>query len=106
MLKKNCSSSLEWTEESQGVFNSNTKTCKPLWNSESRRNSILQGRAYKLITQYQIVSTENIHTANIQTKQIVFRNAYIFVTTISKQRDHEFEIDQGRGYGRVWKEKR
>lgn len=52
-----------------------------------------------------MVSTENIHRANIQTKQIVFRNTYVFVTILSKQRDHELGIDQGRGYGRVWKEK-
>lgn len=97
---------LQWTEVSPKVRNPNTKTYKLLRDSERGRNSLPQGRTYRLIKQYQTVSTENTHTANIQTKQIVFRNTNIFVTTISKQREHEFERDQGRGYGRILKEKR
>lgn len=57
---------------------------------------------------YQMIIPENIHTTNIQTEQVIFRNRYvciyIVVTIISGERGHEFEREKQSVYRKVWRE--
>jgi hypothetical protein len=51
------------------------------------------GKRTPIVTQYQICSSENIHTSNI-------------IYTTNKKRGHEFEGEQRGIYGRAWREER
>lgn len=60
--------------------------------SESGRKCLIQGRAHRLVSQYQMVSPENVHTGNsIQANQVIFRNicgytyTYVYVITINEK---------------------
>lgn len=54
-----------------------TKNHRQLRIAEGGRNNFLQGKAYQLVFQYQIVSFENRDTNNvIQTERVIFRNVY------------------------------
>lgn len=59
---------------------------------ESGRKSLIRGRAHRLVSQYQMVSPENVHTGNIiQANQVIFRNicaytyTYVYVITINEK---------------------
>jgi hypothetical protein len=97
-----------------------TENCRPLRKAESRRNSLPQERARQLLIQYQMVSPEHTHT---HTHTPFYKRAwvmclgiyvYVFKTTdihsyyvqVRKIRGHEFEREQGRAYGKAWREKR
>lgn len=55
-----------------------TKDCRQLRKAESRR-SFPQGRAQQLVTQYQIVSQENIHISNIKgIEQVIVTILYLY----------------------------
>lgn len=50
-----------------------------LRTAESRRTSLLLGRAYPLVIQFRMVSPESVHADNItQMKQVMLRNIYIY----------------------------
>lgn len=52
---------------------------------------------------------EKVNTSNIRlTKQVIFSNtyAYMYTTTMNEKRVHDFEKEQGRFYGRVWRRER
>lgn len=55
-------------------FQPYTKDYSSLGNAESGRNRP-QGRAHQLVSQYQTVTPEDMHTSDtIQTEQIAFKN--------------------------------
>lgn len=66
----------------------------------------LQGGAHQLAVQCQMISPENKHTSNITwTQQVIFRNictcnTYIHARTISENRGHDFEEEQGGPHGK------
>lgn len=61
-----------------------TRNYRKQRDAESKRNSLLQGKAQQLIIQYPVGSPENVHTRNIvRTEQVIFRNThfvYMYVT--------------------------
>lgn len=64
-----------------------------------------QERTYQLAVQCQTVSPKNIHIGSTTwSKQVIFRNTYAFLITISsKNKGHEFEEWRGV-YRRAWRE--
>lgn len=72
-------------------------------NAENGRNSPLQGRVQQLVIQHQVISPENIHTINILTQKVIFRNIYVYTdtyihaTTNNEKRNHEFERGNIKG---------
>ena len=53
-----------------------------LRNAESGRHGLPQGRAHPLVTQYQMISDENMHTSSMMhTEQVVFRGIPIHTQT-------------------------
>ena len=81
------------------------KNYRLLKNPESRRNSLLQGRAHQLVIQYQIVSTENKHPSDaVQTEQFVFTCLGTHTPINEKKNQtnnkpsHEFEREEGGIY--------
>lgn len=68
---------------------------------------------FQLVIQYQMFISENMHASNkIQPEQLYLGICmYLNIQTrmwqyLMKKRDHEFEQDQGRIFGKFWREKR
>lgn len=56
-----------------------------LRNTESRRNRLPQGRVHQVSFQYQIVSSENVHSSSmIQIQQLVFMYEEYIIYNIIK----------------------
>lgn len=56
-----------------------------------------------------MIPSENIRKSHItQTLQAIFRSIYKYmhVTAINEKRDHKLGIEQGRVYGKSWKEEK
>lgn len=77
------------------------------------REVVPQGSVHQFVNQCQMLSLENIRrNALIQTRQVIFRNAYVCTNTYmhviitDEQGGHGFEGEQEGAYGTVWKEER
>lgn len=59
-----------------------------------------------------MITPENMQSSSIvQTKYAIFMNIYAYTytyrhVTVTNKKGHEFERQQARVYGEVWKEKR
>jgi hypothetical protein len=75
---------------------------RQLRNAEREGNSLLQGRAHKLIILHQMASSVNIHKSYTYTDSAgcisVLRNTYISI------KGHELEREQRGIYGKVWRD--
>ena len=84
-------------------INAIKKNYRQLRNAETGGNSVLQGRAYQLVIQYQMIRNENTYKASIiHSEQVVVIDLGIYIhthiyshrySTIINNRGHEFERD-------------
>lgn len=66
-------------------------------------------KEHTMVFKFLMVSPENIQRSKlIQTELVVFRclGRDTYITTINAKRGHEFEREQGRIYGKDWREER
>lgn len=69
-------------------------------------------KVQQLFSQYQVVIPGNMHVSSVvQTLQVVYMylqivyvclQPYMYVTTINRRSDHEFEREQEMLYSRAW----
>ena len=58
---------------------------------------LIRGRAHQLVIQYQVLSSEDLHSSNTQAEQIIFRNllTHMYIITINEKESVHLKETKG-----------